>query len=514
MQSRAESGDVPFQFWNEIYDDIERCIVKFFSINDFKHIFATSKKFNKMIRKLVYNQDNYNQSFDSVTILPAIKQAIVVQCFPFKKTDKNGNVTGQSDGDDEVVKKATAEKQKQKQMAQQITDKKELEMISCIKLIESKNVTISKWFLKFLMNDTKYLIYNLLISQEMNNETLKREMFAQLIINGLKTLKHFELNGIQQVNVNWNNKNEKEKEKEKDNEKDKDKDKKDETSNISVDEKKENINVVYSNDSDIKNDEMFMIANELLSLRFMNLLTSFIEEIVPTYWYSMEQFCSVFEQVLMFDHAYRHYFVNSQLISTLGDFYLREQSPYAKETPNKKYIKMGCRFDEPKFEPILHLLNILLRSCHSPATLKRHNKAIEQVEKFKIMENKNNRDDKEKLKAVMNLFELPITALSYHEKKYSFNDYKCFTLLPMSNRDIKLWEERVFWKRLICHLHDNKKISSYVQEMYNHWHDTEGSVEIFKIIFEDLDPSQLNQLLLLFRQQMVKLKAGEAGETK
>ena len=98
--------DVPFQFWKEIYDDIERCIVSFFSIQDLESVFTVSKKFNKMMTKLIYNESNYNQNIDSVTILPAIKQAILVQNFRLESnnyescTDSNDeSISGDCDDD-------------------------------------------------------------------------------------------------------------------------------------------------------------------------------------------------------------------------------------------------------------------------------------------------------------------------------------------------------------------------------------------------------------------------------
>ena len=204
---------------------------------------------------------------------------------------------------------------------------------------------------------------------------------------------------------------------------------------------------------DKENDEM--IGNEILSLRFLNLLVSFIERNVTNYWYSMRQFWSVFEQVLMFDHDYRHYFVNIEFISRLGDFYLREGSPYAKDRhPNEKYIQLKSQPLGAKFTPVIHLIIILIRTCHTTTTFKRHNKAIEQFKKMNLNKGKikfENGDDinidtdvdktkKEDpdLKEIIDLFSLPSTALGYHEKKYSFDNFQCFTLLPISERDNKL----------------------------------------------------------------------------
>ena len=451
LQANYNSCDTVFHFWNEIYDDIERSIARFFCIDDLKHLFVISKKLNKMMLKLVYNQDNYNQSFDSITILPAIKQAITVQCFPLKKTDQNGK------------NKAKEKNHQHKQ-----------EIIGWVKLIVAKNVTISKWFLNYLINDTKYLICNLLIDKKMSGNTSTRERFAQLIINALKTLQRFEINGIKKVNVILS--------------------KNKQLKKTSTNKEEDN----YNNYRE----------NKLLSLKFLNLMVSLINEKVPIYWKTMKEFWSIFEEILMFDHEYRYYFVNIELISTLGYFYLQKESPYADEYPDKEEFKMR---DINGYTSVIHLINILIRSCHSPATLKQHNKAIQEFENIKVKFNKTEKekgkpkattdnddgcdDDTtelhEKFNEIKNLFKLPKTALGYEKKEYSFDDYKCLSLLTLSDRDKKLPDQKLFWNRMISQSHFDDEILGYMQEMFHHWcfKDKAFSDEIGKLIIEGIDRS-------------------------
>ena len=280
MESEApESGscDRPFQFWNELCHDIERYIAQFLCIDDLQQLLMISKKFNKMIIKWVYNQCHYNQSFDSTIILPAIKHSIIVQYFPVKKPDENN--------DDNNGKR-----RKRKEKLEKI--KRNKKTIGWIKLILSKNVTISKWFLNYLTNDRNltYLIYNLLNCRQKIGNMLKRKIFSSLIIDALKTLKCFELAGIKQVN-------------------------------LELSKNKQLKNKITNKE---KNDE-------LLSLKFLDLMVSLINETVPNYWDTMRAFWSIFEQVLMFDHEYRYYFVNTEFMSTLFYFYLQKKSPYADE---------------------------------------------------------------------------------------------------------------------------------------------------------------------------------------
>ena len=454
--AQHESCETAFQFWTEIYDDIERSIVQFLCIDDLKPLFVVSKKFNQMVIKLVYNQDNYNQSFDSTIILPAIKQTIIVQCFPLKKTDEN------LDDENDYNSKERQSKKRNKKI------------IEWIKLMLSKNVTISKWFVNYLINDEKYLIYNLLTCPHDNGGTCKREIFSQLIINALKTLKRFELDGIQKVNRIFSKKEQ------------------------------------SKNESGNKDDETKDNDNELLSLKFSNLMVSLINETVPNYWHSMEQFWSIFEEILMFDHEYRYYFVNIEFISTLGYFYLQKESPYADEYPGKQEFSI---YNTVLYAPVIHLINILIRSCHSPATLMRHNQAQEEFANIKVKmnekESKSNNistnasnsemDTNElrgKLDNIKNLFKLPSTAMCYEKKEYSFDDYKCMSLLRLSDRDIKLPHQQLFWERMILDSYRHNKILEYVQEMFHHWcfNDKAFSDEIGKLIIQEIDLSDFHRV--------------------
>ena len=83
--------------------------------------------------------------------------------------------------------------------------------------------------------------------------------------------------------------------------------------------KKKTTTIIIYNDKKKKNknDETAGIVKDnefestLLSLKFSNLMVSLIDKIVAYYWsYSMDEYWSIFEQILMFDHEYRYYFVN------------------------------------------------------------------------------------------------------------------------------------------------------------------------------------------------------------
>ena len=489
MESEApESGscDRPFQFWNELCHDIERYIAQFLCIDDLQQLLMISKKFNKMIIKWVYNQCHYNQSFDSTIILPAIKHSIIVQYFPVKKPDENN--------DDNNGKR-----RKRKEKLEKI--KRNKKTIGWIKLILSKNVTISKWFLNYLMNNTKYLIYNLLISFEIDNQfTFKRVIFAGLLVNALKTLKAFELDNIRQVNTRLANNNSANRDNNENNK-----------NNVRQKKEKE-----VSTGKNEKPDEM--IKNQVLSLKFLNLLVSFIDEIVPSHVYSMQQFWSIFEEVLMFDHEYRYYFVNIEFMSILGDFYMRERSPYAKEIANKKYVALGASFDLIKFDPVVHLISILTRSCHSPATFKRHSQAIKQLE-LKQQESENSTTGKtitnvSKSKEIIDLRRIPANSLSHEKKEYlesfdGFNDHKCLTLLALSQRDSKLLHQRLFWFLLMKHGHNFRNILIYATDMFCHWcfEDEQFSYEIIKLILEGIDCSDSNhvEIYLFMMQRLVSI---------
>ena len=133
---------------------------------------------------------------------------------------------------------------------------------------------------------------------------------------------------------------------------------------------------------------------------------------------------------------------------------------------------------------MIHSINILIRSCHSPTTLKRHNKAIQEFANTKVKMNEKGANintskseismdvdqlqEKLDLEKIKDLFKLPKTALGYEKKEYSFDDYKCFSLLRLSDRDNKLPHQWVFWERMILDSYNNKKISDYVQEMCTH----------------------------------------------
>ena len=492
-----DDNKISRQFWDKLYDDIEGSIVTFFSIDDIMRFLVLSKKLNKMMTRLVYNDSDFHQGFENGTILPAMKQAIMVQYFPFdrnrifteeEETDSGWSIgrvmSGaynyneiESDNNDEDDATKLEKKKAEEEHVMKIH--KEKEIIENIKLILSKNITISKWFLNYLLNDNEYLLFNLFKSNEKNEDgMIKRVIFTLLIIIALKALKPFELNGIKQVNVKAKQKKQKEKENEKKKEQ---KEKEDD----------------YAWDADEK---------ELLSLKFIHLLLSFIDEIVPKYWRKMNHFWRIFEELIMFDHEYRYYLVNIEFISTLGDFYLREKSPYANEIPNKKYVEMGHRYHRPSREQVIHLISVLLRCCHSRMTQERYNEAIKQLQNNKFnndesirntskpnMNGTNESAEDERMSVIMDLFTLPKGSLSYYEEKYSFDDYKCMTLFELSERDKKLAMEPLFWHEMVSDIHytiytEHTKFN-YIQDVLHHWccHDISFSAGIIKMIIEKID---------------------------
>ena len=60
------------------------------------------------------------------------------------------------------------------------------------------------------------------------------------------------------------------------------------------------------------------------------------------------------------------------MIATLRDFHLGASSPYGKDN-NKYYIQMGSRLFSPKLHQAIHLISVVLRSCHTSASVKRFN---------------------------------------------------------------------------------------------------------------------------------------------
>ena len=177
MSLRAESDNAVFQLWDGVYDDIERCIVAFFSLEDLKNLFTISKKFNKMMTKRVSNV----KSVESLVILPAIKQAMTVQYFENER-EKLAHTQ------DEAIKKLQIEKEKK--------------TVGYMKSIVSKSVTVSKWFFGYLIDNANYLECFLFIETPAT-----RRVFSQLIITCLRTVKPFELNKFKQLNMKYRLKN-------------------------------------------------------------------------------------------------------------------------------------------------------------------------------------------------------------------------------------------------------------------------------------------------------------------
>ena len=454
MSSRLKPDNVVFKLWDWLYDDIERCIIAFLSLEDLKSLFAISKKFNKMMTKCVYNKNDFHQRFESVVILAAIKHAIIVEYFEnAKKKEAVGHET-------QLVIKPYMSFQEEKKL------------IENINLFISKNVTVSKWFLNYLIDNQHNLEYFLFICSPGTCE-----VFSQFIINCLKTMKPFELTTIKQLNMKCRLKSIA-------------KNERDETDTMDENKKRNEIHKMKNN-----------ISNQVLSLKFINLMISFIEEIVPKYWLNLESYWRIFEEFVMFSHEYRYYLNSIEFVSTLGDFYLREQSPYANEIPNEKYCPMGNRFMDPTYSQVVLLISILIRSCHSAATIVRYNKGIEMFNNNNkhFDKNKNELENEtctiEVKEQLINLFKIPKKSLSYWEKQYSFDDYKCYTLLPLSMRDSKLVNTRAFWNEIISDDerpidHDRKTwIHIYGSEILQHWcfNDIKFSRMMIEVLLQNIE---------------------------
>ena len=67
--------------------------------------------------------------------------------------------------------------------------------------------------------------------------------------------------------------------------------------------------------------------------------------------------------------------MNRGMIARLGVFYLDAPSPYGKDR-NKYYIQMRSRLFSPKLHQVIHLISVLLYSCHTRASVKRHHQGI------------------------------------------------------------------------------------------------------------------------------------------
>ena len=465
-----------FKFWDGLYEDIERCILAFFSIQDFYNAFTTNTKFNKMIAKWIYNESNFHQSFDNTVILPAIKQVIVVQYFVMEKK-KSAVVI------DQVSKEGTEFEFEIRQKFLQKLKEKESEIMGFIKSIVLKNVTISKWFLNYLIDNPMYL------EELLFSKSPKRNRFARLIINGLKAIKPFESNVIRQVNVKYrlttdsyfNSTNNKQYETK--NEKKDDNDVNDVNDYGSI---SSNGNKNQSiNDEDDDDDA-------ILSLRLIKLLVTFIQRTlsagrlreIKSYW-------CIFEELVMFGIEYRHYLINLQFISILGHLYLYRKSPYTNEMGYKPCTGLAKlfapRYSSPK---IIYLLSILIRSCHSRATSIRYNKAIEMFNNNKQCD-KNEKYTNEDKQQLINLFQIPQNSLSYYEKKYSFDDYKCYTLLPLSIKDSRLVNSSVFWNEVILASRVRAEKASYIygNEILKHWcfNDIKFSRMIIEVLLKKFD---------------------------
>ena len=97
--------------------------------------------------------------------------------------------------------------------------------------------------------------------------------------------------------------------------------------------------------------------------------------------------------------------------------------------------------------------------------------------------------DKQQL---INLFKIPKNSLSYCEKKYSFDDYKCYTLCPLSMRDSKLVNTSAFWDKIIIDArHENKKKGSYIygNDILQHWcfNDIGFSQMIIQVLLKNIN---------------------------
>ena len=171
----SDHDAIMFQFWDGIYYDLEKSIFVFVSVSDMAKLCMTSKKFYQMIINADNNMEKYHQSFDGISILPSIKDFLVVQRFNIKNEKENESKS-------DIAALLMNDKEKQQERQENIDIYKNIDFI---KLLQSKNICISKWFLQYLIKNQGYLTYNLVSCEQVN----KRQQFAELIIASLNTLK-------------------------------------------------------------------------------------------------------------------------------------------------------------------------------------------------------------------------------------------------------------------------------------------------------------------------------------
>ena len=137
------------------------------------------------------------------------------------------------------------------------------------------------------------------------------------------------------------------------------------------------------------------------------------------------------------------------MIARLCDFYLGASSPYGKDR-NKYYIQIGSRLFSPKWHQVIHLISVLLCSCHTPASVKRYHQGITT-------------DAKTKQEIRAQLLKLPQESLLTKDAN------GVLTLLPLHENDSKLPRERLFYNRIAGDSHDNREILQYACDIACHW---------------------------------------------
>ena len=131
----------------------------------------------------------------------------------------------------------------------------------------------------------------------------------------------------------------------------------------------------------------------------------------------------------------------------------------------------------PKLHQVIHLISVLLRSCHTPASVTRYHQGITT-------------DAKTKRDIRAQLLKLP------QESLITKDDNGVLTLLPLHENDSKLLHERLFYNRIAGDSHDNCEILQYTCDVACHssFEDLQFSKEVSKLIVEGTDRSDLNRV--------------------
>ncbi|ETO33877.1 hypothetical protein RFI_03217, partial [Reticulomyxa filosa] len=304
-------------------------------------------------------------------------------------------------------------------------------------VIFNKFVAYLKWLFENNVPACKWLLYSLsekrkLVSDYMlkTREVPVMRGFGELLVHAFKTLKPFEEQSLDKV----------------------------ETITRTVKTKK-------GEDKKVE-EEVGVTA----TTRMVETLIALIE-LAPKYWFRFSYFFNVFRDFAILGPLQRTLLVRRHLIEKLGDLYLGNRSPYAKDTPNKQYQQMGSRMYPPKFDSLVQTLSLLICSCHTPSTRTRLT-AIRQQKELTDNERKE-------------LIKFPQTSILY--KNANNED----DLLEMSSKDEKLPHAKEFYLEMISQAHRSKDILHALSDIMCHWsfEDAKYSDDVVRIIIDGIDSS-------------------------